>query len=165
VGLNGDRPMPPPPGGLAQFDEDFGDWKLKPVVTAGGTNYATLTIGGVAAPVCNVVFYEDADVSVPADGATVRVNGADVPVVSHAITFTASAWTPAFQAWHDCIMAAPMLASPRRPWRRGANHPGEAPRWFRLRTKRHEKAKAKREKMRAARYAARWEQAHLRGEK
>ena len=32
--------------------------------TANGTNYATLTIGGVAAPVCNVVFYDDVDVSI-----------------------------------------------------------------------------------------------------
>jgi hypothetical protein len=55
-----------------------------------------------------------------------------------------------------------LLRTPRRPWRRGANHPGEAPRWYRLRTKRHEKAAAKRTKMRADRYAARWEQAHLR---
>ena len=38
-------------------------------------------------------------------------------------------------------------------------------RWRLRRAKRHEKAKAKREKMRAARYAARWEQAHLRGGK
>ena len=36
------------------------------------------------------------------------------------------------------------------------------PRWLRLWQRRHGKAKAKRGKMRAARYAARWEQAHLR---
>ena len=36
------------------------------------------------------------------------------------------------------------------------------PRWLRLWQRRHEKAAARRTKMRAARYAARWEQAHLR---
>jgi hypothetical protein len=39
------------------------------------------------------------------------------------------------------------------------------PRWLRLQQRRRAKAKAKRAKMRAARYAARWEQAHLRGGK
>jgi hypothetical protein len=59
------------------------------------------------------------------------------------------------------------LAGLRRDpdWCDAARTTGEPPRWFRLRTKRRAKAKAKRAKLRAARYAARWEQAHLRGGK
>lgn len=60
-----------------------------------------------------------------------------------------SEWTPEYQAWRDRLRAAGVVLF--RP-----------PRWLRLWQRRHEKAKAKRERMRAARYAARWEQAHLR---
>ncbi len=125
--MSADEFSPPPPGALAQFDEDFGDWKLKPVVTAGGTNYATLTINGET------------------------VTGTDVRV-----TFTED------ESWQHSAIAWPRF--------RGAPAgPGSircrGPRWYVLRDRRLTKAAAKREKMRAARYAARWEQAHLRGEK
>lgn len=111
---------------------------MKPIVTADGTNYATLTIGGVAAPACNVT----ATFGAASSGRNVYEN---------------------IYALANVPLDVDLLRTPRRPWRRGANHPGEAPRWYRLRAKRHKKATAKRTKMRAARYAARWEQAHLRG--
>ena len=133
---------------------------MTPIVTANGTNYATLTIGGVAAPVCNVsATFGEADTGSPGVRSEVcyRVNGADVPVACRTVVLTTtSEWTPEFQVWYDRLMSALGSVGVVRY---------RPPRWLRLWQRRHEKAKAKREKTRAARYAARWEQAHLRGGK
>lgn len=116
---------------------------------------AVLTIDGVSSTVT--------DVSVSfSDDATEQC----APLGLSPITFTTRCeWTPAFLAWHDRIMLEPIATYA----------PGSLTtiRWFGwlnsrkrgLRRQRRAKAKAKRAKMRAARYAARWEQAHLRGEK
>jgi len=144
---------PPPPGALAQFDEDFGDWKLKPVVTAGGTNYATLTINGVPSPVTDVsVSFGRMLPESFHDVVSAMLVGDDDDPGDNPMLLRRSEWTPEYQAWRDQLQAAGVVLF--RP-----------PRWLRLWQRRHEKAKAKRERMRSARYAARWEQAHLRGEK
>lgn len=179
---------PPPPGALAQFDEDFGDWKLKPVVTAGGTNYATLTIGGVAAPVCNVsvAFGDDARPAMPAPIVTpLRVAFEGEADADSWAAFMAAMPAPTWPQWvritawdeavdvpvfeHDTLesFGIRVLGANSELWKRACNRMRAAMPWrsrgfFARRAKRHEKAKAKREKMRSARYAARWEQAHLR---
>ena len=110
---------------------------------------AVLTIDGVSSPVTDVSVSFDAD----ATEQCAPLNPSPIVFTTH------SEWIPAFQAWHDRIMLEPMPLG----YDEFTRH-RDRPRWLRLGLRRA-KAKAKRAKMRAARYAARWEQAHLRGGK
>lgn len=115
-----------------------------------------LTINGVSSPVTDVSvsFDDDARPAMPA------------PIVTPLVVSCESEMDPAaFKAFMDMMLAnlPGNCGGPIEPC--GEFFGIRPPRWLRLWQRRHEKAAAKRTKMRAARYAARWEQAHLRGGK